>query len=93
LAAHDAIIENHVSQMLHANKKHRASLVYWRGDQVYLSTQNLTLPKGRARKPVSRFIGPYQVTKAHNEASTVTIELPPELVSRHIMPTFHASLV
>jgi hypothetical protein len=92
LAAHDAIIKSHVSQTFHANKKHRASPAYQRGDQVYLST-NLTLPKGRARKLVPWFIGPYQVTEAHNEASTVTIELPPELVSRRIAPTFHASLI
>jgi hypothetical protein len=90
LAEHDAIIENRVSQTFHANKKCRASPGYQRGDRVYLSTKNLTLPKGRARKLVPRFIGPYQVTEAHNEASTVTIELPPELVSRasrlHSMP-------
>jgi hypothetical protein len=92
-AAHDAIIESHVSQTFHANKKHRMSLGYCRGDQVYLSTQNLTLPKGRARKLVPRFIGPYQVIEAQNEASMVMIELPPELVSRCIMPTFHASLI
>jgi hypothetical protein len=93
LAAHDVIIENRISQTFHANKKRWVSLGYRRGDKVYLSTKNLTLPKGRARKLVPRFIGPYRVTKAHNEASTVTIELPPELVSRCIAPTFHASLV
>jgi hypothetical protein len=75
------------------NKKHRVSPVYRRGDRVYLSTKNLTLSKGRARKLVPRLIGPYWVTEAHNEASTVTIELPLELVSRCIAPTFHASLV
>jgi hypothetical protein len=34
-----------------------------------------------------------EVTEAHNKASTVTIELPPELVSRCTAPTFHASLI
>ena len=50
---------------------------------MYLSTQNLTLPKGRARKLVPKYIGPYKVVvvKAHNEASTVTLELPPALVA------------
>jgi hypothetical protein len=93
LAAHDTIIENHILQMFHANKKCWASPGYRRGDQVYLSTKNLALPKGRARKLVPRFIGPYWVTEAHNKALMVTIELPPELVSRHITPTFHASLI
>jgi hypothetical protein len=93
LAAHDVIIESRILQTFHANKKCQASLGYQRGDQVYLSMQNLTLPKGRARKLVPRFIGPYQVIEAHNEALTVTLELPLELASRRIVPTFHASLV
>jgi len=33
------------------------------------------------------------VKEAHNAASTVTLELPPELMSRHISPTFHTSLI
>jgi hypothetical protein len=84
LAVHDTIIENHISQMFQVNNKHQASLAYQRGDQVYLSMQNLALPLGRARKLVPRLIGPYWVTEAHNEALMVTIELPPELVSRCI---------
>ena len=60
---------------------------------MYLSTQNLTLPKGRVRKLVPKYIGPYKVVKAHNEASTVTLELPPALIARRISPTFHTGLV
>ena len=48
---------------------------------MYLLTQNLTLPKGRARKLVPKYIGPYKVVKAHNEASTITLELPPALIA------------
>ena len=40
-----------------------------------------------------KFIGPYTVKEAHNAASTVTLELPEEIMSRHITPTFHASLI
>ena len=40
-----------------------------------------------------KYIGPYKVVKAHNEASTVTLELPPALVARQISPTFHTGLV
>ena len=50
MTAHDAIIANHVQQTFHTNKKHCASDKYHVGDHVYSSTQNLTLPKGRARK-------------------------------------------
>ena len=76
MAGHDTIITNHVQQTFHANKKRHASDPYHVGDHMYLSTQNLTLPKGRVRKLVPKYIGPYKVVKAHNEASTVTLKLP-----------------
>ena len=60
---------------------------------MYLLTQNLTLPKGRARILVPKYIGPYKVVKAHNEASTVMLELPPVLVAQRISPTFHMGLI
>ena len=82
MAAHDAIIERCIVQRFHANRKHRPSNKYKPGNHVYLSTQNLTLPRGRARKLVPRFIGPYTVKEVHNAASTVTLELPKELTRR-----------
>ena len=54
MAAHDTIIANHIQQTFHANKKHHISDEYNVGDHMYLSTQNLTLPKGRARKLVPK---------------------------------------
>ena len=66
---------------------------YHVGDEVYLLTQNLTLPKGRARKLVPKYIGPYKVVKAHNEASTVMLELPLALIAQRISPTFHTGLI
>ena len=84
MVAHDAIIVNCVQQTFQANKKHCTSDLYHVGDHVYLSTQNLTLPQGRARKLVPKYIGPYKVVKAHNEASTVMLELPPALMLGHI---------
>ena len=82
MAAHDTIIANCVQQTFHTNKKCRASDEYNVGNHVYLSTQNLILPKGRARKLVPKYIGPYKVVKAHNEASMVTLKLPPALVAK-----------
>ena len=82
MAAHDAIIMNCIQQTFHANKQCCASDLYHVGDHMYLLTQNLTLPKGRARKLVPKYIGPYKVVKAHNEASTVTLKLSPALVAR-----------
>ena len=93
MAAHDVIITNCIQQMFHANKKHHASDLYHVGDHMYLSTQNPTLPKGRVSKLVPKYIWPYKVVKAHNKASTVTLELPPALIAWQISPTFHIGLV
>ena len=82
MAAHDMIIANHIQQTFHVNKKRHANDKYHVGDHMYLSTQNLTLPKGRARKLLPKYIGPYKVVKAHNEASTVTLELPQVLIAQ-----------
>ena len=75
MCAHDAIIEHHVTQAFQANKECTESEVYAIGDCIYLSTQNLTLLKGRARKLLPQYIGPYHMIDAHNEASMVTLEL------------------
>lgn len=98
--AHDSIIEARALQTHHANKRrrdesavgphHRPISV---GDLVYLSTENLALPKGRARKLTPRFIGPYRVLKSVPSTSTYTLELPEDLARRGIHPTFHASLL
>jgi hypothetical protein len=63
------------------------------GDQVYLSTQNMTLSKGRAMKLVPQYIGPYHMTEAHNTAFMVTLELPENLENWHILLTFHTNLI
>jgi len=49
MMAHDAIIESHVMQAHHANRRRTTGVEYAPGNLVYLSTQNLTLPKGRAK--------------------------------------------
>lgn len=96
--AHDAIIESRVYQTYHANKRRRdESLLHGvenkiqEGDLVYLSTENLNLPKGRAKKLLPRYIGPYEVIKAHAETSNYTLRLPEDLAKRRIHPTFHVS--
>jgi hypothetical protein len=93
VAAHDAILEHRVDQTFHSNQKCCESEISVVDDRVYLSTQNLTLPKGRARKLVPWYIGPYHVTEVHNKASTVTLELPDDLKNRRVSLTFHANLV
>lgn len=90
-AAHDAIIANRVYQAHQANKHRREDPGIKIGDKMYLSTADLNLPKGRARKLMPKFIGPYPVTKSRPETSNYTLELSPELVRRRIHPTFHIS--
>ena len=64
MVAYDMIIVNHIQQTFHANMKCHASDRYNVGDHAYLSTPNLTLPKGRARKLVPKYIGSYKIVKA-----------------------------
>lgn len=94
--AHDAIIASRVSQTHQANKDRRAENGridpdFEVGKLAYLSTTNLALPKGRARKLTPRYIGPYRIIGANAEASAYTLELPQILRARGIYPTFHVS--
>ena len=57
------------------------------GDRVYLSTENLNLPKNRSRKLIPKFIGPYKVTHSYPEESRYTLELPDELKARRTHPS------
>ena len=84
MMAHDAIIEHHVMQTHHANHRHMSGECYLLGDLVYLSTKNMALPKGRAKKLLPKFIVPYKVVEVHTATSTATLELPPELMAQSI---------
>ena len=90
LVAHDAIIAARVSQTYHANKRRRQEPAYQVGDRVWLSTEYLAMPKGRARKLMPKFIGPFVITKADRATSNYQLELPDEMKSRHIRNRFHA---
>ena len=64
-----------------------------KGDLVYLSTKNLSMPKGRARKLIPKFIGPYKILNGDSSASAYTLDLPEDLRKRGIHPTFHVNLL
>jgi hypothetical protein len=66
IATHDAIIMNRVVQTAQANRLCSDSPEYKVRDLVYLSTDNLSLPKGWAKKLWPKFIGPYKVLEAHH---------------------------
>ena len=90
LAAHDAIIAARVNQTHQANKHRRQEPDYQIGDRVWLSTEYLAMPKGRVRKLMPKFIGPFKVLKADRRTSNYQLELPDEMKSRHILNRFHA---
>ncbi|PFH44963.1 hypothetical protein AMATHDRAFT_104721, partial [Amanita thiersii Skay4041] len=62
MRAHDVIIEAWIRQTDQANK-HRRKADFAIGDLVYLSTKNLRLPGGRARKLVPKYVGPFKITR------------------------------
>ncbi len=62
MAAHDAIIAARTNQAIQANKCRRPSTLK-EDDLVYLSTKNLNLPKGQARKLVPEYLGPSRFRK------------------------------
>jgi hypothetical protein len=88
-AVHDILIATRVFQTHTANKRRVVDPPLKEGDLVYLSTENLNLPKGHTRKLLPLFVGPYLVVEAHLDSSNYTLELPPELVKRNIHLTFH----
>jgi hypothetical protein len=89
--AHDAIIQSRVMQTHHANKRRRETIPYKIGDKVYLSTEHLALPKGRAKKLMPKYVGPYTIIAAKPEVSRYTLDLPLQLKKRRIHPSFHES--
>ena len=91
--AHDAIIEARTFQADKANKRCGDEPEIAKGDLVYLSTKNLSLPKDRARKLCPKYIGPYKVAETRPNLSDYKLELPLALQKRRIHPVFHTSLL
>lgn len=91
IAAHDALISSRVDQTTGANRSRREDFPIRIGDKVYLSTEDLNVPKGRARKLVPKYIGPYEVIQVIPGKSAYKIKLPPELERRRIHPVYHIS--
>jgi transposase InsO family protein len=91
LEAHDSILAARVKQTRDANRTRRAA-PFSEGDLAYVSTKNISFPKGRARKLVVKFIGPYKILKDFGNNS-YRIELPDRLKQRGVRDVFHASLL
>ncbi|KJA15262.1 hypothetical protein HYPSUDRAFT_98629, partial [Hypholoma sublateritium FD-334 SS-4] len=62
VSAHDSLLTARVKQTQDANK-HRRPAPFQEQDLVYISTKNISFPKGLARKLIPKFIGPYRILK------------------------------
>ncbi|KIK53993.1 hypothetical protein GYMLUDRAFT_118118, partial [Collybiopsis luxurians FD-317 M1] len=62
MQAHDSILNARVKQTRDANRRRRPA-PFEEGDLAYISTKNISFPKGYARKLVPKFIGPYKILK------------------------------
>jgi hypothetical protein len=80
--AHDTLIEAQVFQTYYAYRRWCKEPDIKTDDLVYLSKKNMAMPKGRARKLMPKFIGPYRVMKTYPETSNYMLELPPQLAKR-----------
>lgn len=90
MIAYDAIIEARTKQTVCTNKGRRDAS-FKLGDSVYLSTRNMRTPKGRARKLIPKYIGPFSIVHAEAKTSTDTLKLPKELSRTH--NKFHADML
>ncbi|OBZ66142.1 Transposon Ty3-I Gag-Pol polyprotein [Grifola frondosa] len=91
VAAHDSILASRVKQTRDANRRCRPA-PFTKDDLVYISTKNISLPKGLARKLAPKFIGPYKIVRDFGNNS-YRIDLPSNLRRRGIHDVFHASLL
>ena len=76
--AHDTIIKSRIGQIR---------------DLVYLSTKNLSMPKGQARKLIPKFIGPMVVVGQHAMSNMYMLDLPDQLKACRVHPMFHMGLL
>ena len=77
--AHDSIIESRVHQTHYVNHHRRKDDTFVAGDLVYVSTVDLSLPKGQASKLLLKYVGPFKILDVQPSVSTYKVELPTQL--------------
>jgi hypothetical protein len=91
MSTHDATLKTWVKQARSTNRKRQVA-PFIVGDLAYVSTKNLSLPKGQAQKLVPKFIRPYKLIRDFRNNS-FELDLPPHLRQWGIHPVFHSSLL
>lgn len=88
---HDVIIESRVGQTHHANRRHHKENAFTVGDSIFVSTLDLSLPKGHAMKLLLKYVSPFKILEAHPNTSTYKVELPTQLKAQNLHDRFHQS--
>jgi hypothetical protein len=89
--AHDTIIESRIQQTHHANHCRCEDDHFIIRDLVYVSTADLSLPKGQAMKLLPKYIGSFKVLEAHPSMSTYRVGLPALLHTCNLHDRLHRS--
>ena len=89
----DNLLLAKITQSFHSNSSRGSTVSYKVGDKVMLSTlnrrQDYKSNDGRhVAKFMPRYDGPYLVVDTHEDASTITLDIPN---APNIFPTFHTS--
>jgi hypothetical protein len=92
MMAHDAILAQQPIQSMHANKGQRPA-PFIQGDLVFVSTKNMSVPKGKSHKLVNKYIGLLEIEEVVVEGTTYQVKLPDELKRQSIKSAFHALLL
>jgi hypothetical protein len=87
--AYNTIIESCVCQTHHANRRHCKDDSFAVGDLIFVSTADLSLPKGHTVKLLPKYIGPFKVLDANPSTSSYRIELLTQLWAWHLHDWFH----
>jgi hypothetical protein len=93
IVAHDAIISACVKSAPAYDRHRSPPHGFKKGQLVYLSTKNLSLPKDRSRKLCPKFLGPFKILKLHENSPTISLELPDDLRKCGIHNNFHVQLI
>jgi hypothetical protein len=91
LDTHDAIIESQVRQTHNANCLRHKDDTFVVDDLVFMSTADLSLPKGWARKLLPKYVGPFKILDAYQSTSSYKIELLAQLQAQNLHDQFHQS--